>query len=401
MGRHPHSPLRAVPAAREASPRAIPALVISNLAIGLGIWLPAASMNSLVLYFDEPPETLGLLISVAAIVVCLGAPVFAALTNRWDRRMLLSGSLALYALGHAAFALADSFEAALVIRMVMISSAAIFTPQAAAIVSQIAPAERQGQTIALVYSGWAMATAFGLPTMSFAASLLGWKAVALSLAALSLIATLSVWVAIPQGLRANSIAVRDWLAICRHPLLALVLSATLITCTGQFVLFPYATVELDRITDMTAGQIALVLFLFGVAGVFGNRGVVWLLNHTTPVGASITSGVIAAFGLLLWGSILTGPVTAAIVASIWGLGFTSAVPMQQARLAQAAPLLSSAAIALNTSAIYLGQAIGAWTGGSILAAGAPALLAFVGCAIVLLGCAISLFAIHLGEERQA
>jgi MFS transporter, DHA1 family, inner membrane transport protein len=123
--------LEASPAASMASRRAVPAFVIGDFAIGLGIWLPAATMNSLVLEFQEQPETLGLLVSLAAIVVCIGAPIYAALTNRWDRRNLLAGSLALYAIGHGAFAFADSFNAALSVRLLMISSAAIFTPQAA------------------------------------------------------------------------------------------------------------------------------------------------------------------------------------------------------------------------------------------------------------------------------
>ena len=41
---------------------------------------------------------------------------------------------------------------------------------------------------------------------------------------------------------------------------------------------------------------------------------------------------------------------------------------QQARLSQAAPALAPALMALNTSAIYLGQALGAGGGGLVVAA---------------------------------
>ena len=43
---------------------------------------------------------------------------------------------------------------------------------------------------------------------------------------------------------------------------------------------------------------------------------------------------------------------------VWGLGFGAAGSMQQARLIAVGPALASASVALNTSSIYMGQALG-------------------------------------------
>ena len=53
-------------------------------------------------------------------------------------------------------------------------------------------------------------------------------------------------------------------------------------------------------------------------------------------------------------------------ATLWGLGTFAANSVQQARLAGIAPDLTSASIALNTSAIYFGQAAGAGIGGTLI-----------------------------------
>ena len=60
------------------------------------------------------------------------------------------------------------------------------------------------------------------------------------------------------------------------------------------------------------------------------------------------------------------PLMAASVA-VWGLGFASTNSMQQARLVAAAPALASASVALNTSVLYVGQAIGSAIGGVLYA----------------------------------
>jgi DHA1 family inner membrane transport protein len=53
--------------------------------------------------------------------------------------------------------------------------------------------------------------------------------------------------------------------------------------------------------------------------------------------------------------------------AIWGLGFASSNSMQQVRLVSAAPVLASASVSLNTSVLYVGQAIGSAIGGLLYA----------------------------------
>ncbi len=53
--------------------------------------------------------------------------------------------------------------------------------------------------------------------------------------------------------------------------------------------------------------------------------------------------------------------------AVWGLGFASTNSMQQVRLVGAAPALASASVSLNTSVLYIGQAIGSAIGGLLFA----------------------------------
>ena len=57
----------------------------------------------------------------------------------------------------------------------------------------------------------------------------------------------------------------------------------------------------------------------------------------------------------------------AVSVAIWGLGFASTNSMQQVRLVGAAPSLASASVSLNTSVLYIGQAVGSAIGGFLFA----------------------------------
>jgi MFS family permease len=86
----------------------------------------------------------------------------------------------------------------------------------------------------------------------------------------------------------------------------------------------------------------------------------------TRLGAFATSFVFILsmfIGALVW-SLGVGMVAAMAVGIVLqGFGFAAANSMQQARLVAAAPELSSATVALNTSSIYVGQALGSALGG--------------------------------------
>ena len=63
-----------------------------------------------------------------------------------------------------------------------------------------------------------------------------------------------------------------------------------------------------------------------------------------------------------------------------------------------APALASATVALNTSAVYLGQAVGAAAGGAVIAGGVSPVVGVVAMAFVAAALALSLAA---GRLRRA
>ncbi|MDE2048904.1 MAG: MFS transporter, partial [Betaproteobacteria bacterium] len=67
---------------------------------------------------------------------------------------------------------------------------------------------------------------------------------------------------------------------------------------------------------------------------------------------------------------------------LWGLGIFASNSSQQARLAAAAPALAGASIALNTSMIYLGQALGTTLGGAVIAGSGYAPLPLVAAGVL-------------------
>lgn len=368
-------------APRTPDPRAAtPALLFGNFAIGTGVMIVPGMLGELADGLAVSLATAGQLITLAAFVTCIGAPLTAALTSRVDRRRLLVGSLVLYTIGHTACALAPAYPSLAVLRALTVVAAAMFTPQAAAtIASMVEPADRS-RAVAGIFVGWSIASVLGMPMGNLIGAHLGWRWGFGAAAMLAAIA--AVWVArtIPGGLSVPTLSRAAWAAVARSRPLEGVLLVTLLAGAGQFTLFSYVAPALRLASGSTPAVVASLLGLFGVFGVIGNM---WTSRHIGRRGpdrsvAASLAAILAGVGcsVLLVAALATMPAAAARWATwlllpaacvFWGLGCFAMNSAQQARLAAIEPALASASIALNTSCIYAGQAIGAALGGLLIA----------------------------------
>ncbi len=374
----------------KAEKRCLAALLFGNFVTGTGILLPAGMLGELALGLGVNIASAGLLLFASGLVVAVGAPVAAALTSRVDRRTLLAGSMALYAICHVASALAPNFETLVAARLMLAVSAAIFTPQAAATIGALLPPERRASAITLIFIGWSLATVGGMPLGGYVAHVLGWRAAFAIVAVMSVAAMAAVWLTIPGRVSIAPLSSASWRAVARNPALLLVLLVTVLNGTGQFTFFTYLSPSLAA-----AGEpmiVTAILAWYGAWATIGNVAATRLIVRTGPARAVLIMLLTMTVGMTLWGAAAGSLPLILLAATIWGLGTFAANSIQQARLAGLAPDLTSASVALNTSAIYLGQAAGSGLGAILVNANLLPYLPWVGASILLLAAGFSLFA---------
>ena len=373
------------------------ALLVGNFVIGTGILLPAGMMNDLAPGLGVSIAKGGSLIWAGAIVIGASAPVIAAVTSEVDRRLLLTGSLLLYVVGHALSALSLNFEMLLAIRVVTTLSAGVFTPQAAATVGLLLPPERRATGIAFIFLGWSTASVLGMPMGSLIGATLGWRTAYALLAILSLVALAGVWRGLPRGLKVQRLSLASWKGVFLNPVLVLVLLVTVAFLSGQFALFTYIAPVLKESLQATPGTIALIFAWTGFWGVVGYSLALRVSDRLGLSTAILLFLLLPTAGLALW-PLGHGSLMLTMLASgIWGFGAFAANSLQQARLMATAPPLASASIALNTSGIYVGQAVGGALGGAMVAAGYLGSLSWAGVAFMLVGIVCSIAAARLAR----
>jgi DHA1 family inner membrane transport protein len=349
------------------------ALLLGNFVIGAGVLAPAGLLLPLSEAFGVDAPTVGTLIAYGAAVLCIEAPLLAFLTNKFDRRWLLTAALALYAVGHFISALAPTFEVLLITRLIMVAAAAVFTPQAASAISLFVPMERRAGAVAFIFLGWGLALTIAIPLTSLIAAKIGWAASYYILAGLSVVAMLAVFITLPRKLIAPVLSFAAWGRVLTNGKVWLVLSVTGLFVAGQFTEYPFITAKLKDNLNASPETIALLLAVYGLAGVVGSvlsSRAIDRLGAGKTVSVCLTAVLI---GLTLWAStswLPFAPLALTVVALIlWGGGGGPSISAQQARLIATDPMAASASVAMNSSILYAGQAIGTMIGAGMLTHG--------------------------------
>jgi len=373
---------------RPAPKGALWALLVGNFVIGTGVMVVPGTLNEISASLAISVATAGQLITAAAAVMCIGAPLLAAAVAGWDRRQLLALTLLWYAAGHALAALMPSFGALLPVRMLTVIAPAIFTPQAAACAGLLVPPEQRGRAVTFVFLGWSMASVLGLPIGALIGGHLGWRMAFVAVALLSIVSAASIWLTLPAGIRPAALTAAAWSRVLRSPVLMGIVAVTALQGAGQFVLFSYFGPILKQSFGADATTLSVMWALFGACGLIGNMVVSRFIDRVGAGRMVLVTTSLIALSLLLWPTASTLAWLAVLLVP-WGLGCFATNSAQQARLVGLAPALAPGSVALNSSGIYTGQAVGAALGGWLLAHDAAAWMSWVGFGVMLVAISLS------------
>ena len=373
------------------------ALAVGNFVIATGMLVVPGMLNEMAADLDRPVTTVGQLTTAFAMAVAIGAPLLAVTTTRIDRRTLLVFALGLCAAAHVSAALAPGFLTLVAARVAAGLAAALFTPQAAATVGLLVPPEKRGGAMAFVFLGFSVGNIAGLPLGTWVGAQFGWRTTMAAVAALALVVMLWARFALPAKLAVTPLDRRAWGEIARHRALVATILVTVLSGAAQFVLFAYIAPAMQAI-GATPAVLGLSFMWFGVFGFVGNVIGARTIDRLGPPRV-----VLIALGLILAAFVLWPVAQASIAATfavlaLWGLGCFAANSAQQVRLVGLSLRLAPASVAFNSSAIYLGQALGAVFGALVISQVGLGGLSYAGLAVMIAAIAMSQWAERLARK---
>lgn len=352
-------------------PIALLALTLSAFAIGTTEFVIVGLLPTIAADLGVNLPSAGLLVSLYALGVAVGAPVLTALTGKIPRKTLLLSLMVLFTLGNLLAWKSPGYETLVIARILTGLAHGVFFSIGSTIATSLVTKDKAASAIAIMFTGLTVALVTGVPLGTFIGQHFGWRETFLAVSALGLVAFVGSLLYVPSTIsHSKPASLLQQVQVLAQPRLLLVYAMTAVGYGGSFIAFTYLAPILQQVSGFSAGAVGAVMLVYGVSVAFGN---IWggkLADQQGPVSALKLIFLLLALVLLLLTFTAPHPVLVVITVLLWGaVAFGNVAGLQVYVVQQAehfTPRAVDVASGLNIAAFNLGIAGGAWGGGLIV-----------------------------------
>jgi DHA1 family inner membrane transport protein len=304
--------------------------------------------------------------------------------------------MAFFALAHAGIVLADTYPTVMAARFLAGVPHGAFFGIGSVVAASLVPHDKRTWAVAMILGGLGVANVAGVPLATIMGQRWSWQAPYLAIGVLGAVtvAALAAW--LPHLPATGDESIRGEMRALRRPQVWLALLVGVVGFGGMFAMYSYITPTMTELAGLDERHIPWVLAVYGVGMVGG-----MLVSGRVAARWGVLPGIIGSLTLIALLLAVFGPAARVLwlaVALVLVLGLLPSilVPLLQTRLLDVAHEGQALAAALNHSTLNTANALGAWLGSIVLAAGwgygAPSL---VGAGLAVLGVAVALWSLAL------
>jgi len=374
-------------------PFVIYVFTISAFALGLAEFVPIGLTDVMAQGLGVSVEQAGAAVTTYALGATFAAPVLSALTAGWSRKNVMLTTAVVFTVGSLAAAFSATLSQLLFARFIAGLGHGLFLAAASSTAARLAGPGKAGRAVAVVFGGFTLAMAVGVPLSTWLGSVVSWRPVLGAIAAFGALGFLGLLFGMKDPVRSESSeqggsAIQNISMLFNRKLLAGAL-VTVLAYAGSFTAYTFIAPVLTQVTGVTAATVSLFMLVYGITAAAGNI-LGGKLTDTMGINRAnilIISGIVVVL-LGIW-LLVTSPISMGILVALLGMLTFAAVPALQARLigvAEAhAPHAQGVAAGLNIAGFNSGIALGSVLGGLTITHAGIVYTGISGAAVSLLG----------------
>lgn len=352
-------------------PLALLALTLGAFAIGTTEFVIVGLIPTIAADLHVSLPSAGLLVSLYALGVAIGAPVLTALTGRVPRKALLVALMLLFTIGNLIAWMAPGYGSLIVARVLTGLAHGVFFSIGSIIATSVVSKDKAASAIAIMFTGLTVALVTGVPLGTFIGQHLGWRATFLAVAALGVIALLGSLLFVPRDLpRSAPATFGQQFAVLAQPRLLLVYAITALGYGGTFLSFTFLASILQDVSGFSANAVSAVLLVYGISVAIGNLWGGRLADRRGPIPAlTLIFSLLALVLLVLTFTAYNRWLVLLTVLTLGAVAFGNVPGLQVYVVKQAqrfVPQATEVASGLNIAAFNVGIALGASLGGLVV-----------------------------------
>jgi DHA1 family inner membrane transport protein len=347
---------------------ALLALAVGGFAIGTTEFVTMGLLPEVAAGTGTDIPTAGHYVSAYALGVVVGAPLIAVFAARLRRKTVLISLMVWFAVANAASGFVSEYGWLMLARFLSGFPHGAFFGIGSLVAASMVPRERRTWAVAMTLIGLGAANVVGVPLTTMLGQNVGWQAPYWVVGGIGVLTVLALWAWVPWQPLDAAASMRSELTALSRLQVWLALLIGVVGFGGMFATYSYIAPTMTELSRFPAAFVPVVLAIYGVGMVSG------MVVSGRVAHLGVLRGIIVSLSAIAAMLAIFGPlahVQGLALVMVFALGFLPSilVPLLQTRLMDVAQDGQSLAAALNHSTLNVANALGAWLGSVVLAAG--------------------------------
>lgn len=350
---------------KEKMPFQVWILTLAAFAIGTAEFVIAGILPQIATSLSITEGQAGYLISAYALAIVIGGPVLTIYLARFNKKLVLTGLMALFIIGNVLSALAPTYNLLLISRVVAGLVQGPFYGIGAVVATNLVTEKMAGRAVGQMFAGLTLANVLGVPAGTWISLQFGWHTTFFTVAAFGAVAMVSILTSINSTGHSEAKDIKTQLMAFKNPMLLISLAITALSWSGFMALYGYLAPIAMHITGYGESAVTWILVIVGVGLIIGN--ILGGRSSDKDLGkASIFWAVAMIISLIAVGLVVDNKILFVIAAFIFGIASFANVPAMQLRVMNNGGEGQELAATANISAFNLANAFGGFLGGMVL-----------------------------------
>lgn len=351
-------------------PAALWAFAIAAFGVGTTEYIISGLLPAIQADFHISVSAAGYMATFYALGVFIGTPILIMLGTNIEKKKMLLVALTFFIVGNLLTALSPNFTTALFGRVINSLCHGVFFGIASVLAADLVSKDKRTSAIAFMFSGLTVANFVGVPAGTWFSHATSWRATFYLITLVGIIAFLATYLLVPRQVKQHNQSFKNELGAFGDINVLIAMGITVLGPAAFFTSITYIAPMARELGHFSDQGITFLLFIFGaglfvgnyLGGKFADRALMPVLYITL-----FGQGVVMVFFYFTISNQIADVFSVFLMAAF---GFASVSPIQRlvmdkAKAAGGANLAS----AVNIGFFNLGNALGAWLGGFVIATG--------------------------------
>lgn len=253
--------------------------VLTAFMLGCNEFIMIGIISDIAHQFNVSIAVVGYLVTIFATVYAISTPLITIFTNRFNRFKTLMVLMLVFLIGNTATALAPNYFMLVVARMVTAAVAGSIISLIMTFASSVAPMDKRPALISWIFSGFSIASVFGVPIGTAISTAYGWRNAFLIVSVISVLTLGLLFWLLPRQIKQVTSSLGKQLSLMKDPR---VYDGVVLVLFGAAAMYGYYTYIRPLLTTelgFSLSSLNWLLFLLGLMSIFSNQLSGQLASH--------------------------------------------------------------------------------------------------------------------------